>query len=176
VAAYEELVAAVCAQASIPEADLIVMYSPAGKAREVETWLREIAPGVAFTLRAQSEGDLGERLTAAFEQAFANEYQQVAAIGSDCVELTSETFHETWRRLTMHDVVLGPASDGGYYLIALSKPEPRLFAGVHWSTDTVLAETLTAAAASALSVYRLPELNDVDTEDDWHRARARLRR
>jgi len=68
--------------------------------------------------------------------------------------------------LATHDVVLGPAHDGGYYLVALRAPQPSLFDGVAWSRSSVLDETLARAAATGLSVARLRPLRDVDTLDD----------
>jgi glycosyltransferase A (GT-A) superfamily protein (DUF2064 family) len=65
------------------------------------------------------------------------------------------------------EVVLGPASDGGYWLIGLRRSQPELFHRIPWSTDRVLAETMRRAREGGLSVHRLRELQDVDTEADW---------
>jgi glycosyltransferase A (GT-A) superfamily protein (DUF2064 family) len=74
---------------------------------------------------------------------------------------------EAWERLATQDVVLGPATDGGYWLIGLARPEPRLFRGIDWGTDQVLAQTLRKVRECGLSASLLTERPDVDTPEDW---------
>ena len=170
---YRQLVAEVCARLPEEGEEVMVMFAPAVQRSETEAWLRpQINGPVSFV--PQSDGDLGRRLDVAFADAFSSGCQQVLAIGSDCIELTPEIFREAWAALETNDVVLGSVSDGGYYLIGLKAAHPEVFSGIAWSTDAVLAQTERAAAASRLSVYRLPALHDVDTEDDWRRAQSRL--
>jgi glycosyltransferase A (GT-A) superfamily protein (DUF2064 family) len=109
-------------------------------------------------------------LVQAFAHAFATGCEQVAVVGSDCVEIAAETFVETHRALATHDCAIGPTFDGGYYLLALKKACPSLFADIAWSTENVFAETMARARAAGLKVYQLPRLHDVDTLEDWHRA------
>jgi rSAM/selenodomain-associated transferase 1 len=170
---YRQLVAAVCAHLPKEGEEVVVMFDPEEQRAETEAWVRPQIDG-AVSFVPQSDGDLGRRLDIAFADAFSAGCQRVLAIGSDCIELTPEIFREAWDALETDDVVLGPVSDGGYYLIALKAAHPALFSGIAWSTDAVLAQTERAAAASRLSVYRLPALHDVDTEDDWRRAQSRL--
>jgi glycosyltransferase A (GT-A) superfamily protein (DUF2064 family) len=75
--------------------------------------------------------------------------------------------------LENHDVALGPATDGGYWLIALRVPQPSLFENMTWSTATVLKETLARAATAGLKVHLLRQLSDVDTAEDWQQFQSR---
>jgi uncharacterized protein len=91
-------------------------------------------------------------------------------MGSDCVEVTGEIYREAFAELADADVVVGPTRDGGYYLLALREPRPRLFEEVRWSTEHTLRDTL--RRARRLRVYKLPMLRDVDTEADWEAVRG----
>ena len=149
------------------EAELIVMFDPAERRAEVETWLRGLCgAGGAVRFIAQAQGDLGVRLERAFAAAFALGLEEVAAIGSDCVEITPEIFAEAWRALDTGDAAVGPSADGGYYLLALRRECPRLFAGIAWSTGAVFTQTMERAEEAGLRVRILPTLRDVDTEQD----------
>jgi len=134
----------------------------------VQAWL------AATPLIAQAEGGLGERMAAAFAEAFARGARRVALIGTDVPWLTRATVLEALRHLDAHDVVLGPAEDGGYCLVALGRDLPALFEGIAWSTPTVLAASLARAAALGLRVHLLPALPDVDTLEDVRRHWDRL--
>ena len=170
---YRKLVAAVCKL--LPEnVTTIVCYDPPERRAEIESWLApQLPPGAQY--HPQAAGGLTPRLVDAFAHAFQAGVEQVAVIGSDCIELTPAIFAGTWQSLESHDMAIGPGEDGGYYLLALKQPEPRLFADIPWSTDTVLAKTLQQAKACGLSVHLLPVLRDVDDENGWHAARARLK-
>lgn len=135
----------------------------------------EIAPWVrpAWSVLPQGAGDLGQRLARAFVAAFAGGATRVAAIGTDCPELTAADVDAAWQALSKVDVVLGPACDGGYWLIALRQPQPAIFQGIDWGTERVLSQTLDTARQAGLSVDLLRELSDVDDEADWHAYRAR---
>jgi glycosyltransferase A (GT-A) superfamily protein (DUF2064 family) len=88
-------------------------------------------------------------------------------IGSDCPGLTKQDIEQAWACLGDFDVVLGPARDGGYWLIGLRALQPALFQQVAWSTPTVLAQSLERAQQAGLRVALLRELSDVDTHRDW---------
>ncbi|MBO2012820.1 TIGR04282 family arsenosugar biosynthesis glycosyltransferase [Hymenobacter negativus] len=122
--------------------------------------------------RCQPAGDLGTRMATAFAVAFAEGAQRVAIIGTDCPGLRAAHLAQAFALLTTHDVVLGPATDGGYYLLGLCQPQPELFYHKAWSTDSVLADTLADARRLGLRVALLPELRDVDTADDLAAWRA----
>ncbi len=136
-------------------------------------WLAEAPPPGAPPLwpdgpqRVQPAGaDLGQRMRHAFGEAFARGAQRAVVIGTDCPGLSTAHLRQAYERLLTHDVVLGPATDGGYYLLGLRAPQPALFAGISWSTATVLADTRAAAQRQQLRVALLPELSDVDTAAD----------
>jgi rSAM/selenodomain-associated transferase 1 len=139
-------------------------FTPDDAAGELEPWRR---PG--WQLRPQGPGDLGERLQRAFAEAFSSRATRVAVIGSDCPSVTGEDIGLAFAQLDGHDVVLGPASDGGYWLIALKNPQPLLFHEIPWSTSDVLKQTRKRADQLGLSTFLLRELTDIDTEKQWYR-------
>ena len=114
----------------------------------------------------QTGADLGERMGRALERAFGMGYTKAAIIGSDIPALSPCLICAAFRRLADHDVVIGPAVDGGYYLIALKCPAPGLFADIAWSGPEVLAATVHKAEALGLKTSLLPALRDVDGPDD----------
>jgi rSAM/selenodomain-associated transferase 1 len=124
--------------------------------------------------REQSGADLGERMYAAFASAHREGCERCVLVGSDMPHLASETVALAFERLADADVVLGPAEDGGYYLIAMRKPED-VFEGVAWSTRDVLAQTVERARARGLRVSLLAPGFDVDDLEDLERLRAYLR-
>lgn len=124
----------------------------------------------------QEGDDLGERLYRGLARA-AREHDLVAAVGSDHPDLPLSRLHEAFVRLVAGvDVVLGPAEDGGYYLIALSQQGLRgeMFSGIPWSTEGVLEATLDRCRRLGLSVSLLPRAADVDTPADLERLAASL--
>lgn len=133
-----------------------VHYAPRGAKPDMVEWLGK------RHYRAQTGGDLGARMSHAFATGFARGYGPVLAIGVDCPDLDASCLREAVELLAKHDVVIGPASDGGYYLIGLRAPAPSLFVGIEWSTPTVLAETLRRADERGLRVALLPERLDID--------------
>lgn len=119
----------------------------------------------------QAGHDLGERMQNAFEYAFTQGNDRVAIIGSDCFELSSEIMETAFKKLDHYDVVLGPALDGGYYLLALKSLHKEIFQNIEWSTDRVLTQTLQACRQLGLSTIKLQPLSDIDNETDLKRAR-----
>ncbi|MEQ6166892.1 TIGR04282 family arsenosugar biosynthesis glycosyltransferase [Ekhidna sp. MALMAid0563] len=118
-----------------------------------------------FKLTSQKGFTLGEKMSNAFDEAF-DSYNKVIIIGSDCYDLSSKHIKLAFEMLEENDVVVGPAKDGGYYLLGMSEFFPQLFRDKEYSTGKVLRELLEEAEELELSVYKLPELNDVDTLDD----------
>lgn len=110
--------------------------------------------------------DLGQRMHHTFIDLFAKGYKQVILVGTDVPTLPLSVYQEAFAILSRSDVVLGPAMDGGYYLIGLTQPAERLFAGVPWSTDEVLAITQHNAMTLGLSVGLTAAWRDVDTIAD----------
>ncbi|HEY3570165.1 MAG TPA: TIGR04282 family arsenosugar biosynthesis glycosyltransferase [Thermoanaerobaculia bacterium] len=124
----------------------------------------------------QEGDDLGTRLYRTLSDAAA-EARAVMALGSDHPTLPLEIVHRAFETVERGaDVVLGPAEDGGYYLIVLDREAvvPRLFEGIAWSTDQVLAATLDRCRELGLAVELLPEASDVDTPEDLRRLAARM--
>ena len=122
----------------------------------------------AVTLLDQDGDDLGARMHRAFETVFARGYRRVVIVGTDVPTLPLDRYQVAFRLLTQFDLVMGPALDGGYYLIGLTKPCPALFDGMPWSSDRVLAQTKQKAEELGLTVGLLPEWRDTDTIDDLH--------
>jgi rSAM/selenodomain-associated transferase 1 len=122
-----------------------------------------------WRLTTQGSGDLGCRLNQAFRRAFDEGAKRAAIIGSDCPDVGVDDIQAAWKALLSYDVVLGPATDGGYWLIGLREPHPELFAGISWSTGEVMRQTLERTRAAGLKTHSLRELADVDTEADWRR-------
>ncbi|OON70217.1 TIGR04282 family arsenosugar biosynthesis glycosyltransferase [Hymenobacter sp. CRA2] len=129
-------------------------------------------PGVPQRVQPATP-DLGQRMEHAFEEAFDAGALRVVIIGTDCPQLSTDLLTEAFQLLHTHDVVLGPAHDGGYYLLGLSQPRAELFSGIKWSTATVLRDTRAIAERAGLSVALLPMLQDVDTAEDWQAWQAR---
>lgn len=117
----------------------------------------------------QEGSNLGEKMANAFQKSAALGAERMVLIGTDCPTLDVELLMQAFNELNQVDLVLGPASDGGYYLVGMKKMHPRLFEGITWSTSTVLKETLKLAEREGLSVHLLPELSDVDTATDWEK-------
>ena len=123
----------------------------------------------------QGAGDLGERMAGAFEESFGSGSTATVIIGSDCPGLSPDVVTAAFARLTETPVVLGPAHDGGYYLIGLSRPMPELFRGMPWGTDRVLADSLTVLQRQGCKPALLDPLEDIDRPEDlpaWRRMAA----
>jgi rSAM/selenodomain-associated transferase 2/rSAM/selenodomain-associated transferase 1 len=134
------------------------------------TWL-----GTDWQYRPQTAGDLGERMSSAFTDARQAGMERVVIIGTDCPGLNAEFIQDAFAQLLTHDLVLGPAIDGGYYLIGLRSLHPELFAGISWSTDRVLTQTIEIGQRLNLSLALLPFLADIDRPADlsvWEQARS----
>ena len=123
---------------------------------------------------AQLEGDLGQRMAASFERAFAEGAELAILIGSDIPGLDGQVAREAFKALAAAPVVIGPATDGGYYLIGMRAPGAALFSGVEWSSSLVLSQTQALAQEQGLEIAYLSELSDVDTGADFVRWQQEL--
>ena len=137
------------------------IYFAGGDLERMQAWL-----GSDLQYRHQKNGDLGERLISACADAFGQAYRRVVVIGSDCPGITHHHLDLAFTALLHKDLVLGPATDGGYYLIGLSREARSLFTRIPWGTDAVLAETIQAGEELGLSIEILEELSDVDRPED----------
>ncbi|RIJ34428.1 TIGR04282 family arsenosugar biosynthesis glycosyltransferase [Pontibacter oryzae] len=123
-------------------------------------------PNDKYEKRVQPPGDLGEKMQAAFAAAFDEGYASVVIIGSDCLQLTDKIILDAYQKLEKSDVVIGPALDGGYYLLGMNRLHPRLFQNKHWSTERVFPETIHDIQELHLSYALLPHLSDIDHIED----------
>jgi rSAM/selenodomain-associated transferase 1 len=135
--------------------------------------MQRMAPRGARMLAVEG-ACLGECLRSATEQLFAEGFTRVVAVNSDGPTLPAEYLERAVEVLTHSDVVLGPAEDGGYYLIGMRQPQPGLFTDIEWSSSRVAVQTLERAAAAGLTVARLPPWYDVDTPAEFERLRKEL--
>lgn len=121
-----------------------------------------------FTKRVQAPGDLGHRMASAFEEVLA-QHDRAVIVGSDCAQLRIEHVQQAFEALDSYDVVLGPADDGGYYLLGMKTLHRELFEGIDWSTDAVADQTRRAVANKSLILTELPTLSDIDYIEDWEK-------
>lgn len=146
--------------------DIEVHFTPPDAAAEMLRWL---GPRPRYV--PQFGDDLGSRLIHVVAGAFARGATRVIVIGGDCPGLNEACLHDAWRALESIDVVLGPARDGGYYLVGLRQPAPQIFRGIEWSSPSVLDATLDRVRKSGLSCAMLPPKEDVDDQASWDRLR-----
>lgn len=119
-----------------------------------------------FDKRKQTEGSIGERMNAAISIALDDGFKRVCLIGSDIPDISEEILNRAFEGLTENDVVLGPAADGGYYLIGMTRRHPQLFALKQWSTSSVFQETRRLIDTNGLTCGLLRELKDIDRRAD----------
>jgi len=141
----------------------VVCFHPADKLGAFEAWL-----GAQCECIPQRGSDLGERLRNGFVDAFSKGFRGAMAIGSDSPDLPERIVIEAREALEIHDAVIGPSLDGGYYLIGFKSNTflPKAFEGITWSTDTVFRETVDRLKEAVRDVFILPPWNDVDTFND----------
>ena len=120
----------------------------------------------SYIKRLQSEGDIGQRMSNAIGEALSDGFAKVCLIGSDIYEISAEVIHDAFRLLETHDVVVGPAKDGGYYLIGMKKHYDHIFNISKWSTDQVLAETIVQIKSLGLTWTTTDVLSDIDYMED----------
>lgn len=123
------------------------------------------AGSAGVTLTEQGGGDLGERMARALARGLQR-CRHVVLIGTDAPGLDAAVLRDAAAALHAHDVVIAPASDGGYVLIGLSRETPELFDAIEWSTAQVMAQTRSRAMATGRSLYELPTLHDIDEPHD----------
>lgn len=162
----------VCAEVTLerlrrfqPETALYV--DPPEALERTRDWL-----GQGWSLRSQQGRTLGERLARATGEVFAEGARPVVVIGTDSPWLGERDIEQAFEALRHAEVVIGPAQDGGYYLIGLARPTPALFEGVAWGTPQVGATTLAQARLLGLAVHLLGTGYDVDRLEDLERFAA----
>lgn len=126
-----------------------------------------------YQLEVQSGDNLGARMSNAFANLFARGYKGVVIIGTDCPDLKNSDLKRAFITLNQSDLVLGPAKDGGYYLLGMRKFIPELFKEIAWSTSKVLEATLDRADLLNLDYEFLKILSDIDRAEDWEDYKTR---
>ena len=127
----------------------------------------DLWPNTIFNKKKQYGNNLGEKMLNAFNEIFETDYEKVSIIGSDCLELTAAIINQGFKDLESADVVIGPATDGGYYFLGMKKINPLLFDDIDWSTSKVFEQTIAVCNNEQLTYSLLPILNDIDEETDW---------
>lgn len=158
---YRRLAEHTVREARAAGAELRIHFTPPDREAEVRAWL-----GDGPLYLPQSAGDLGARMEAAFRAAFDAGAERVVIIGSDLPDLSAALLRRALAALDTHPAVLGPARDGGYYLLGMRTMIPGIFADIPWSTPEVLALTLHRMRAAAIEPALLETLSDVDEADD----------
>ena len=123
-----------------------------------------------YDKQLQTGNDLGQRMLNAFQERFADGASRVVVIGSDCLAITPDHIRLAFDALNQADVVIGPATDGGYYLLGMKQPHEFLFADMPWSQPELRQLTELAILQHSLTVERLQELTDIDEWEDYERA------
>jgi len=155
---------------SLPGVDHWLAFSPV----EAEAWFSETVDP-PFRLMAQHGADLGQRMHQIIFKRHADGAAGVIVVGTDLPTLPIEYVERAVGELQDGaEIVLGPSEDGGYYLIGMKEPEGRLFEGIAWSRNTVLAETVAKANESGKTVVTLPAWYDIDAPEDLERLEREL--
>jgi hypothetical protein len=134
--------------------------------REAEAGFADLARG-RFILTPQGDGDLGQRMKAFLSEQFHADAEAVVLLGTDSPTVPLAYVEQAFRALEQADVVLGPAQDGGYYLLGCTRRLPPLFENITWSSPRVLAETVARLSDPAWRLALLPPWYDIDTLADW---------
>lgn len=148
----------------------VLVYSP----DDAGPWFDARVPS-AFALQPQAAGDLGARMHAFFAGELEDGAERVVLLGSDSPTLDPTIVVSAFLCLESRDVVLGPSTDGGYYLVGCRRAVPPIFENVNWSTSEVLAQTIERLRETDLTLSVLPPWYDVDTADDWRMLTGHLR-
>jgi len=129
----------------------------------------DIWDNTIYQKHTQEGDDLGIRMFNAFQKGFDMGYEKVSIIGTDNLEITAEIIMRSFDVLEVKDIAVGPAKDGGYYLLSMKKNHDSFFKNKQWSTSSVFENTLSDIKALHLSYEVLPALHDIDTEEDWNK-------
>lgn len=159
----------IAAEMSKHSTKVYVWFAPGGEPSAVQSWV-----GHEHFVYAEQKGDsLGDRMHHAFREVFRVGATKAVILGTDIPELDAAIVTEAFEKLCSHDVVLGPSTDGGYYLLGMAAPGHDLFDGVPWSTPEVFPATLRLIEKHHANAAFLPQLSDIDTLEDYIRFRAR---
>lgn len=146
-----------------PEIHLEIRYA-GGNQPLMKSWLGDLQEDCHYV--PQGDGDLGDRMARAFVAGFDEGYDRIVMIGTDCPSVDSSLIHRAFLALENTDIVFGPATDGGYYLIGLRKMIPDLFIDLAWSTPSVLSDSLAILDRLKIPSTLLETLSDIDRPED----------
>ena len=168
---YKKMLVRVLENLSVFHKNLVVYYTGCD-ATTAKGWLPD------FKLAEQASGNLGDKLRAALNEQYGNNSQKIAFIGADCIELTDKILKQTEKYLNDVDVVIGPSTDGGYYLLGLSVKNESLFDDINWGSEVVFEQTMNKIYEHNLSYRLLPQLSDIDywkdLPEDWRQESEKL--
>lgn len=140
-----------------------------------QVWYSKFIPdqdswiSAGFEPKIQQGNDLGERMYTAFQKNLKKGYSNIIIMGSDCPEITTSYIENAFEALENHDAVIGPANDGGYFLLGLKKLNKWIFSNKKWSTSTVFSDTIKDFENLGWQWEQLPRLMDLDTLEDWEK-------
>ena len=147
----------------------VLVYAPA----DAKAYFTELA-GKEFQSTVQCDGDLGTRMSHFVQSQFLNDKRSVVLVGMDSLTIPLSFIEDSFDALTAFDVVIGPATDGGYYLIGYRRWIPELFQNISWGKESVLAETIHRCQSVGATLRVLPPWYDVDTLADWRMLQGHL--
>ena len=140
----------------------ITIYFSGGNHALMQNWL-----GTELEYCPQSHGDLGQKMQQAVLTSFSQGASRVLLMGTDCPDLTGAILETAFQSLENVDIAIGPAQDGGYYLLGLRYPIPEIFDHIDWGTERVLAQTQANITQKHYKTYYLPIFSDIDRPEDW---------
>lgn len=160
---YKKFVHDLLAMLNKTDFTTVICYHPKSTLDKFTMWL-----GSHYYYLPQKGENLGQRMKNSFIDAFANNFERAIIIGSDSPDLPLDYINQAFSSLKNHDVVIGPCSDGGYYLIGFTQNTflPNAFEEINWSTETVFSETMNTLSNNGLKIRILPKWSDVDTLSD----------
>ena len=137
----------------------LLFCSEKDELNKMKTWV-----GSGFEFYYQEDSDLGERMSNAFKKSFALGAEKAVIIGTDVPDISIDLIIRSFDLLDKKDIVIGPSTDGGYYLLAMKKPNNNIFTGINWSTESVLDQTINRINEDNFSFAKLEQLHDIDDE------------
>jgi rSAM/selenodomain-associated transferase 1 len=147
--------------ANLPYEGIIVFDPP-----DASGYFQKVADG-RFQISPQGDGDLGQRMQRFISGQIEIGRERVALLGTDSPTLPVHYFDQAFQELQKADVVIGPATDGGYYLLGCTRKVPPIFDNIDWGTSEVLNQTIRLLENTSLRMALLPPWYDVDDKEDW---------
>lgn len=159
---YRELAERVLGNIMEGNYTVVLYYSPSWSVDDFKEWL-----GSDYVYKPQRGADLGQRMKNAIRDEIAEGAESVVLIGTDCVQVDSSVINKAFESMHDNDVVIGPATDGGYYLIACRASFNELFENIEWSTNKVYSQTMNRIDELGLKTFILEKKTDIDTYEDY---------